>query len=135
MAWDFETDSEYQVLLDWAAEFVEKKVAPLDMVLGSAMEYQDPDFIRLVRPLQQEVRDMGLWACHLGPDLGGLGFGQLKLALLNEILGQSRFASVVFGCQAPDPAMLRFLRIMGLMKSRKSIYSRCSRVNLHRAIR
>ena len=37
MAWDFETDAEYQVLLDWTADFVEKKVAPLDMVLGSAM--------------------------------------------------------------------------------------------------
>jgi len=113
MAWDFETDSEYQVLLDWAADFVEKKVAPLDVVLGSAMEYQDPDFIRLVRPLQQEVKDMGLWACHLGPDLGGLGFGQLKLALLNEILGQSRFASVVFGCQAPDTGNAEILAHYG----------------------
>ena len=113
MAWDFETDSEYQVLLDWAADFVEKKVAPLDVVLGSAMEFQDPDFIRLVRPLQQEVKDMGLWACHLGPDLGGLGFGQLKLALLNEILGQSRFASVVFGCQAPDTGNAEILAHYG----------------------
>ena len=113
MAWDFETDAEYQVLLDWTADFVEKKVAPLDMVLGSAMEYQDPDFIRLVRPLQQEVKDMGLWACHLGPDLGGLGFGQLKLALLNEILGQSRFASVVFGCQAPDTGNAEILAHYG----------------------
>ena len=113
MAWDFETDSEYQVLLDWAADFVEKKVAPLDVVLGSAMEYQDPDFIRLVRPLQQEVKDIGLWACHLGPDLGGLGFGQLKLALLNEILGQSRFASVVFGCQAPDTGNAEILAHYG----------------------
>jgi len=113
MAWDFETDSEYQVLLDWAADFVEKKVAPLDVVLGSAMEYQDPDFIRLVRPVQQEVKDMGLWACHLGPDLGGLGFGQLKLALLNEILGQSRFASVVFGCQAPDTGNAEILAHYG----------------------
>ncbi len=113
MAWDFETDAEYQVLLDWTADFVEKKVAPLDMVLGSAMQYQDPDFIRLVRPLQQEVKDMGLWACHLGPDLGGLGFGQLKLALLNEILGQSRFASVVFGCQAPDTGNAEILAHYG----------------------
>ena len=39
MAWDFETDAEYQVLLDWTADFVEKKVAPLDMVLGSAMQW------------------------------------------------------------------------------------------------
>ena len=113
MAWDFETDAEYQVLLDWTADFVEKKVAPLDMVLGSAMEYKDPDFISLVRPLQQEVKDMGLWACHLGPDLGGLGFGQLKLALLNEILGQSRFASVVFGCQAPDTGNAEILAHYG----------------------
>ncbi len=113
MAWDFETDKDYQLLLDWADNFVRTKVMPLDVVLGSAMEYQDPDFIRLVRPLQQEVKDMGLWACHLGPELGGLGFGQLKLALLNEILGQSRFASVVFGCQAPDTGNAEILAHYG----------------------
>ena len=55
MAWDFETDKDYQLLLDWADNFVRTKVMPLDVVLGSAMEYQDPDFIRLVRPLQQEI--------------------------------------------------------------------------------
>jgi len=113
MAWDFETDKEYQVLLDWAADFMKRKVEPLDAVLGSAMEYKDPDFIKLVRPLQQEVREMGLWACHLGPELGGLGFGQLKLALLNEILGQSRFAPVVFGCQAPDTGNAEILAHYG----------------------
>ena len=113
MAWDFETDKEYQLLLDWAEEFMSNKVEPLDMVLGSAMEYQDPDFIKLVRPLQQEVKDMGLWACHLGPELGGLGFGQLKLALLNELLGRSRFAPVVFGCQAPDTGNAEILAHYG----------------------
>jgi len=113
MAWDFETDKEYQALLDWAEEFLETKVEPLDMVLGSPMEYQDPDFIRNVRPLQDEVRKKGLWACHLGPELGGLGFGQLKLALLNELLGRSRFAPVVFGCQAPDTGNAEILAHYG----------------------
>lgn len=113
MAWDFETDKEYQVLLDWADNFVKKKVEPLDMVLGATMEYNDPDFKKLVRPLQNEVREMGLWACHLGPELGGLGFGQLKLALLNEILGRSRFAPVVFGCQAPDTGNAEILAHYG----------------------
>ena len=113
MAWDFSTDREYQTLLDWADEFVRKEVEPLDTILGSAMEYQDPDFIKLVRPLQQKVKDMGLWACHLGADLGGLGYGQLKLALLNEILGRSRFASVVFGCQAPDTGNAEILAHYG----------------------
>ena len=48
------------------------------------------------------MRDQGLWATHLGPELGGQGYGQLKLALLNEILGRSQWAPIVFGCQAPD---------------------------------
>ena len=82
--WDFETDQEYQSVLSWADDFVTNKVEPLDMVLGATKEYDDPDFIRQIRPLQHEVKERGLWACHLGPELGGLGFGQLKLALLNE---------------------------------------------------
>ena len=34
--------------------------------------------------------------------LGGPGYGQVKLALLNEILGRSECAPIVFGSQAPD---------------------------------
>jgi acyl-CoA dehydrogenase len=48
------------------------------------------------------VRRRELWATHLGPELGGQGYGQVKLALLNEILGRSQWAPIVFGCQAPD---------------------------------
>lgn len=111
--WDFETDTEYQGALDWVDGFVRKKVEPLDLVLGPSTLYSDPDFVRHVRPLQQEVRERGLWACHLGPELGGLGFGQLKLALLNEILGRSRLAPVVFGCQAPDTGNAEILAHYG----------------------
>ena len=89
MAWDFETDPEYQELLDWADEFVREEVEPLDSSLGNPYDKSDPRVIELIRPLQQQVRDHGLWACHLGPELGGPGYGQVKLALLNEILGRS----------------------------------------------
>jgi acyl-CoA dehydrogenase len=34
--------------------------------------------------------------------LGGQGYGQVKLALMNERLGRVGLAPVVFGCQAPD---------------------------------
>ncbi|MFG1858687.1 acyl-CoA dehydrogenase family protein [Actinomadura geliboluensis] len=102
MAWDFETDPDYQELLDWADAFVRDEVEPLDLVLGDPYDKGDPRYKRLVRPLQDQVRAKGLWACHLGPDLGGQGYGQVKLALLNEILGRSRWAPSVFGCQAPD---------------------------------
>ena len=59
------------------------------------------------------MKDHGLWACHLGPELGGQGYGQLKLALLNEILGRSRWAPSVFGCQAPDSGNAEILAHYG----------------------
>ena len=102
MAWDFETDPDFQEELDWIDSFVRENVEPLDHILGVPYDLEDPDFQRIVRPLQQQVRKRKLWACHLDPELGGPGYGQLKLGLMNEILGRSRFAPIVFGCQAPD---------------------------------
>jgi acyl-CoA dehydrogenase len=100
--WSFDNDPEFQPELDWIDSFVRERVQPLDYVLGSQWNIHDPEFIRLVRPLQAEVKARGLWACHLGPELGGPGYGQLKLALMNEKFGMSRFGPIVFGCQAPD---------------------------------
>src|SRR5688500_13114337 len=99
--WDFETEPEFQVLLDWTADFVRDEVTPLDMLLEDPLDLSDPVRQELVPPLQRQVKERGLWACHLDPDLGGPGYGQLKLALLNEILGRSRCAPAVFGSQAP----------------------------------
>ena len=102
MGWDFETDPEFQKELDWIDEFVTEEIEPLQFVLGSPYDLSDPQRERLIRPLQEEVRKRGLWACHIGPELGGQGYGQLKLALMNEILGRAPHAPTVFGCQAPD---------------------------------
>ena len=113
MAWDFETDPEYQTLLDWADVFVREEVEPLDLVLHDPYDKTDTTALAIVRPLQDTVRDKGLWACHLGPELGGKGFGQVKLALLNEILGRSRWAPTVFGCQAPDSGNAEILAHYG----------------------
>lgn len=103
MAWDFETDPEYQEKLDWADAFVRSEVEPLDLV-WEHQQFVPLDGLRrkAIDPLKEQVRQQGLWATHLGPELGGQGYGQLKLALLNEILGRSSWAPIVFGCQAPD---------------------------------
>src|ERR1700736_1662491 len=102
MSWDFETDPEFQKELDWIDLFVKEEVEPLDHVLGFPYEVKNPKRNALVRPLQAEVKKRGLWACHLGPELGGRGYGQVKLALMNEILGRSSWAPIIFGTQAPD---------------------------------
>ena len=113
MTWDFETDADYQRELDWVEDFVREQVEPVDLLIEHAWDVRDPLRNKLIRPLQREVRDRGLWACHLGPQLDGQGYGQLKLALLNEILGRTHSGPVVFGCQAPDSGNAEILAHYG----------------------
>ena len=117
--WSFANDPEFQPELDWIRDFVDSRVAPLDHLLGSQWNIHDPRFVRLVRPLQAEVKARGLWACHLGPELGGKGYGQLKLALMNEQIGRSRFGPIVFGCQAPDTGNSEILAHYGTPEQKK----------------
>ena len=113
MSWDFETDHAFQEQLGWVDEFVRAEVEPIDQVIEHAWDVADPVRNKLIRPLQQVVRDHKLWGCHLGPELGGPGYGQVKLALLNEILGRTHSGPVVFGCQAPDSGNAEILAHYG----------------------
>jgi acyl-CoA dehydrogenase len=113
MSWDFETDPEFQAELDWVDDFVRTEVEPVDRVIHHAWDMEDPVRRALIPPLQDQVRERGLWAAHLGPHLGGPGYGQVKLALLNEILGRSHSAPIVFGCQAPDSGNAEILAHYG----------------------
>jgi acyl-CoA dehydrogenase len=113
MSWDFETEPEFQRELDWVETFVREEVEPLDFVIRHAWDMDDPVRKKLVPPLQDRVRERGLWATHLGPELGGPGYGQVKLALLNEILGRTHSGPIVFGCQAPDSGNAEILAHYG----------------------
>ncbi len=117
--WDFETDPEYQRKLDWVEEFMREELEPLDLAPLDPYDKQNPQLMAVLRPLQQQVRDQGLWAAHLSPDLGGQGYGQVKLALLNEIVGRSRWAPSVFGSQAPDSGNAEILALFGTEAQKK----------------
>lgn len=113
MSWDFETDSAFQAELDWIDEFVREQVEPVDQVVRDPYDVGDPVRNQLIRPLQHVVKQRGLWACHLNPRLGGRGYGQVKLALMNEVLGRSTSGPIVFGCQAPDSGNAEILAHFG----------------------
>ncbi|MEZ5709921.1 MAG: acyl-CoA dehydrogenase family protein [Blastomonas sp.] len=113
---DFGTDSEFQEQLDWMLDFVKREVEPLDYRFpghGAPYDVANAESRAAIRPLQQQVRDRGLWACHLGPHLGGPGYGQVRLALMNEILGRSYWAPTVFGTAAPDTGNAEILAMFG----------------------
>ncbi len=115
MAWDFSNEPEFELQLEWMREFVAEEIEPLDLVFRDPGAHVDPRSraARIMAPLKEEVKKRGLWACHLGPELGGKGLGQLKLGLMNEILGRSRFAPTVFGTQAPDTGNAEILARFG----------------------
>jgi len=120
MAWDFTTDAEYQKKLDWADQFVRENVEPLDLLYPKLVfSPLDEPLKGLVDQLKNEVREQDLWAAHLDPDLGGKGYGQLKLALLNEILGRSGWAPIVFGCAAPDTGNAEIIAAYGTDDQKK----------------
>jgi alkylation response protein AidB-like acyl-CoA dehydrogenase len=114
MAWDFSTEPAFEQKLAWIRRFVTEEVEPLEVVFpGCEFLPLDDERRRIVDPLKQRVRDEGLWAPHLAPDLGGQGFGAVKLTLINEILGRSSWAPVVFGTQAPDTGNAEILARFG----------------------
>ena len=119
MSWDFETDPEFQKELDWIDEFVREEIEPLDFVVANPYDLSDPIRQEVIPPLQTRVRERKLWGCHLGPELGGAGYGQVKLALMNEILGRARSAPTIFGCQAPDSGNAEILAHFGTPEHRE----------------
>lgn len=119
MAWDFETEPEFQEKLDWMADFIRDRVEPLGLLGIHPYDVKNPRRNALVRPLQEEVKARDLWACHLGPELGGQGYGQVRLGLMNEIIGGASFAPIVFGCQAPDTGNAEIIAHFGTAEQKE----------------
>ena len=120
MAWDFETDPEFQKKLDWMRTFVREEIMPLEAL---ADQWRSPEGrVRLkaiTDPLKEEVKRQGLWAAHLPPDMGGLGKGQVELGLMHEILGQCGYAPAIFGNNAPDSGNAELIAVGGTPEQRE----------------
>src|SRR4030088_2904221 len=110
MSWDFSTEPEFQLKLDWMRSFVREEIWPLETLLD---ELRREGLERALRPLKQHVKERQLWAAHLDPELGGQGYGQVKLGLMHEILGSSPIAPLAFGNAAPDSGNSEILALAG----------------------
>lgn len=113
---DFSIEPEFQAKLDWMERFVRDECETMDLLFPEQGAQFDPGHAaarRHLAPLQAQVKAQGLWACHLGPHLGGPGYGQVKLGLMNEIIGRSTWAPTVFGTAAPDTGNAEILALFG----------------------
>jgi len=80
-------------------------------VYANEARLEDDD--ALVAELQARAKAEGLWAPHVPPEAGGTGTGFLAYAHLNEEIGRSIPAQLVFGCQAPDAGNAEILHLFG----------------------
>jgi acyl-CoA dehydrogenase len=95
--------------------FMEEHVYPNEQ----AFAREDDGADALVASLRQEAKDAGLWAPHLPPEAGGSGSGFLEYAYLNEEIGRSMYAQLIFGCQAPDAGNGEILHMFGTDQQKK----------------
>jgi acyl-CoA dehydrogenase len=89
--------------------FMDAHVYPNEAALGR----EDAAAQALLEDLRARARAEGLWAPHLPPEAGGTGRGFLAYAHLNEEIGRSEWAQLVFGCQAPDAGNGEILHLFG----------------------
>ncbi|MGB8366709.1 MAG: acyl-CoA dehydrogenase family protein [Rhizomicrobium sp.] len=119
---DFRIEPELQAKLDWMKTFVREECETMDLLFPEhalVFNPKDEKSRKHLRPLQEKVKAQGLWACHLGPELGGPGYGQVTLALMNEIIGRSFWAPTVFGTAAPDTGNAEILALFGTKEQKE----------------
>jgi len=100
---------EIQELRGRYRSFMEEHVYPNESELAREDEAAD----ELVAELRRRAKAEGLWAPHLPPEAGGTGRGFLSYAHLNEEIGRSVWAQLVFNCQAPDAGNGEILHLFG----------------------
>jgi acyl-CoA dehydrogenase len=89
--------------------FMEEHVYPSEAALAREDEAADA----LIEDLRAKAKAAGIWAPHLPPEAGGTGSGFIEYALLNEEIGRSMWAQLVFNCQAPDAGNGEILHMFG----------------------
>ncbi len=96
--------------------FMDAHVYPNERALGA----DDDAALALAEALRRRARSEGLWAPHIGAEEGGTGSGFLSYAYLNEEIGRSYWAQLVFGCQAPDAGNGEILALFGTPAQREA---------------
>src|ERR687889_1331168 len=106
---------EVRELREQVRELMDRLVYPNE----PRLDREDDEAEALVKELRAEVRAAGLWAPHIGPEAGGSGRGFVAYAFLNELIGRSAWAPLVFGCQAPDAGNAEILQLFGTPSQRQ----------------
>src|ERR687895_2633209 len=95
-----EPPAEVAELRDRVRAFVDERVIPAEPQLDAGDR-------ELMRSLQAEAKEQGLWALGLPKEIGGGGLGFMPYVFVNEVVGRSEHAMIALGTHsAQDATML-----------------------------
>src|SRR5215813_10973227 len=77
---DFNLPEELQILRETVRRFVDKELIPLEREYRHDSEGAMPE--RLLKPLQEKTKSMGLWMLDVPSEYGGAGLGLLPRCLI-----------------------------------------------------
>jgi alkylation response protein AidB-like acyl-CoA dehydrogenase len=122
---DFSLTPEQEQMRALARRVLDEYVIPAERELTDSPPPGERQFFpgipdRVLRPIQQKIKELGLWAPHMPEEVGGMGIGVVGLALMNEIIGRSPLGPVAFGCQAPDAGNEEILHLYGTEEQKRT---------------
>ncbi len=120
--------TDLQDILQQIRDFIQESVIPLEaQFLKAGFSAVRPQALTL----RQQVKEMGLWAPHLPPEMGGLGLSLHEFAHLSEVLGTSPLGHWVFNCQAPDIGNMEILHLHGTAAQKERYLAPLVRGEIH----
>ncbi|MBV2361919.1 acyl-CoA dehydrogenase family protein [Streptomonospora nanhaiensis] len=119
---DFTYDDVTRDHLDRLRAFLDERILPAEPVYAAqAAERADPwSTPPVVKELQAEARERGLWNLFLPHPAYGAGLTNLQYAPLAELTGRSPgLAPIALNCAAPDTGNMEILAMFGTEEQRR----------------
>ncbi|GAA5055138.1 acyl-CoA dehydrogenase family protein [Nocardia callitridis] len=112
---DFSYSARTEDLLDKLEYFMDHYVYPAERVYdeqiaANADPHEQP---QIMRELQAQARQMGLWNLFMTHDDLGAGLTNLEYAPLAEVVGRSVIGNEAINCSAPDTGNMEILAMYG----------------------
>ena len=105
---DFTLPPEIEAIRLRTRNFVNAHILPLE-AFPEAFDQHENIRLELLGPLQEKVREAGLWAPQSPKEFGGMGLPIVGWAAMYEEANRSIFGPVAFNCAAPDDGNMNLL--------------------------
>lgn len=112
---DFSHSTRTRELLDRLGQFMDQYVYPAERVYDEQIAAADNPHEQpaVMRELQAEARQQGLWNLFMTHDGLGAGLTNLEYAPLAELVGRSIIGNETINCSAPDTGNMEILAMFG----------------------